>query len=196
MWRLSRSKGAHAYACEILRFATCFALQGKKSGRCSHLGSDHELGTEVQKGRVYTHPKQADLSERYESQDGLVEWEQGNWAEAYVSWRRTHNLVISMWTSTVCGNATEANSQAEIPILQHVNCKSRQADDTLRPFEANQPSQKSQNSFQELLSHCHRQQTKKVANSFRSFTELSARTSRRLWVRRRMCRIFVGYTRK
>lgn len=80
--------------------------------------------------------------------------------------------------------------------LQHVNCKSRQADDTLRPFEANQPSQTSQNSLQEFLSHRHRQQTKKVANSFRSFTELSARTSRRLWVRGRMCRIFVGYTRR
>lgn len=121
MWRLSRSKGAHAYACEIVRFATVSALQGKKSGRCSHLGSDHELGTEVQKGRVYTHPKQADLSERFESQDGLVEWEQGNWAEAYVSWRRTHNLVIPMWTSTVCGNATEASSQAEIYSMSIAN---------------------------------------------------------------------------
>ena len=57
MWRLSRSKrGEHAHACGILRFATFCALQGKKSGGCSHVGSDHELGTEVQEGRVYTHP--------------------------------------------------------------------------------------------------------------------------------------------
>ena len=182
MWRLSRSKGAHAYACEIVRFATVSALQGKKSGRCSHLGSDHELGTEVQKGRVYTHPKQADLSERYQSQDGLVEWEQGNWAEAYVSWRRTHNLVIPMWTSTVCGNATEANSQAEIPIYSMSIANPGKQMTLCDPLRQIKHSQKSQNSFQEFLSHRHRQQTKKVANSFRSFTELSARTSRRLWV--------------
>lgn len=188
MWRLSRSKGAHAYACEILRFATCFALQGKKSGRCSHLGSDHELGTEVQKGRVYTHPKQEDLSERYSSQDGLVEWEQGNWAEAYVSWRRTHNLVIPTWTSTVetqLKQTAKLRSQSYSMSIANPGKQMTLCD----PLRQIKHSQKSQNSFQEFLAHCHRQQTKKVASSFRSFTELSARTSRRLRVRGRMCRI-------
>ncbi len=179
-----RSKrGEHAHACGILRFATFCALQGKKSGGCSHVSSDHELGTEVQEGRVYTHPN------TQISQNGKARMVLSNGNKEI---GQRHTLAggwLTIW-SLRCGQVLYVESQLKHPAKlrsQSTAWKKTQIDpgkqmtlwDPLRQIN----HLKNLKIFTvEFLSHCHlRQQTKKVANSFRSCTELSPRISRRLW---------------